>query len=121
MVVYDSYILKHEIKKLRATIAAQAKEIERLDEDRKRLNWLDLHTAFVADGEYRIGPYKRGELRKMADDGIAIDKSSKTRKCRVCGCTDDDCSQCIEAQGHPCFWVEDNLCNRCEAEMKGGG
>lgn len=55
-------------------------ENEELSEDRKRLNWLDLHTAFVADGEYRIGPYKIGELRKMADDGIAIDKSSKALK-----------------------------------------
>lgn len=38
---------------------------------------------------------------------------SKQRKCRVCECTDDDCSQCIEAQGHPCAWVEDDLCSRC--------
>ena len=43
--------------------------------DTERLNWLDLHTAFVADGKYFIGPYKAGELRKMADDGIAIEKS----------------------------------------------
>lgn len=35
------------------------------------------------------------------------------RTCRVCGCTDDDCRQCIEAQGHPCWWVEENLCSRC--------
>ena len=41
--------------------------------DKERLNWLDLHTAFVADEEYVIGPYKRGELHKMADDGIAKD------------------------------------------------
>ena len=38
---------------------------------------------------------------------------SKPRKCRVCGCTDTDCSQCIAAQGHPCWWVEDDLCSRC--------
>lgn len=35
------------------------------------------------------------------------------RKCRVCGCTDDDCSQCIEKTGKPCFWVELDLCSAC--------
>ena len=34
-------------------------------------------------------------------------------KCRICGCTDDDCRKCIEAQGHPCSWVEPDLCSRC--------
>lgn len=36
-----------------------------------------------------------------------------TQTCRVCGCTDDDCSQCIEVQGYPCHWVEEDLCSRC--------
>lgn len=35
------------------------------------------------------------------------------RSCRVCGCTDDDCSQCIEATGEPCHWVGEDLCSRC--------
>lgn len=35
------------------------------------------------------------------------------RACRVCGCTDDDCSECVEKQGYPCWWVEDDLCSRC--------
>lgn len=45
--------------------------------DKERLDWLDQHTSFVADGEYCIGPYKVGDLRKMADDGIEIDKLKK--------------------------------------------
>lgn len=36
------------------------------------------------------------------------------RKCRRCGCTDYDSQQCIEAQGHPCWWVAEDLCSRCE-------
>ena len=40
----------------------------------------------------------------------------KKRKCKVCGCTDDDCRQCIEAQGFACYWVEPDLCSRCESE-----
>lgn len=38
------------------------------------------------------------------------------RKCRVCGCTDDDCSGCIAATGYPCAWVSEDLCSRCNDE-----
>src|SRR6476646_7410038 len=31
----------------------------------RRLNWLDAHCSFVADYEYHLGPFKRGELRKL--------------------------------------------------------
>jgi hypothetical protein len=37
-------------------------------------------------------------------------------KCRVCGCTDDDCSGCIEKTGEPCYWVEKDLCSACAGE-----
>ena len=33
--------------------------------------------------------------------------------CRVCGCTDDDCSGCIERTGEPCYWVDEDLCSAC--------
>lgn len=33
--------------------------------------------------------------------------------CRVCGCTDDDCSGCVEETGEPCYWVEEDLCSAC--------
>ena len=35
------------------------------------------------------------------------------RKCRICGCTDNDCHQCIEKTGHSCHWVEWDLCSAC--------
>lgn len=38
---------------------------------------------------------------------------ARLQTCRVCGCTDDDCQQCIEATGQPCRWVEPDLCSRC--------
>ena len=34
-------------------------------------------------------------------------------ECRVCGCRESNCSQCVEATGEPCHWVEDDLCSRC--------
>jgi hypothetical protein len=36
--------------------------------------------------------------------------------CRVCKCTDDDCSQCIAKTGSPCRWVEPDLCSACASE-----
>jgi hypothetical protein len=40
--------------------------------------------------------------------------ASLIRKCRVCGCTDDNCTQCIERTGRPCYWVAENLCSACQ-------
>lgn len=39
-----------------------------------------------------------------------------TNRCHVCGCTEDDCSQCVEKTGEPCHWVAQDLCSACEAE-----
>lgn len=36
--------------------------------------------------------------------------------CRVCGCTDGDCRQCIEKTGEPCSWVSQNLCTACAVD-----
>lgn len=41
------------------------------------------------------------------------------RECRVCGCTEDDCSQCIQKTGYPCHWVEADLCSACVDEQPG--
>jgi hypothetical protein len=41
-------------------------------------------------------------------------RESGNRVCRVCGCTDDDCSQCIQKTGHACHWVEEDLCSACQ-------
>lgn len=37
----------------------------------------------------------------------------KVRACRVCGCTENDCSQCIALTGAPCWWVGPDLCSAC--------
>jgi hypothetical protein len=41
------------------------------------------------------------------------------RRCRVCGCTEADCSQCIGKTGAPCFWVGADLCSACEINPSG--
>lgn len=35
------------------------------------------------------------------------------RHCHVCGCTDLDCTGCIERTGQPCHWITDTLCSAC--------
>lgn len=40
------------------------------------------------------------------------------QKCRICGCTDMDCSQCIRVTGKPCHWVEEDLCSACQGAIK---
>lgn len=34
-------------------------------------------------------------------------------RCRVCGCTDQDCRQCVEKTGSSCFWFLPDLCSAC--------
>lgn len=43
---------------------------------------------------------------------------AEAQTCRKCGCTDDDCSQCIEKTGVPCTWVEPDLCSACALQAK---
>jgi|GEM_PF-4873137 len=37
--------------------------------------------------------------------------------CRVCGC--DDLHACVDADGNPCYWVEDDLCSACAEAGRG--
>jgi hypothetical protein len=39
------------------------------------------------------------------------------RQCRVCGCTEADCQDCVERLGEPCEWVDGSkgtLCTACQ-------
>lgn len=53
----------------------------------------------------------------VAPDGVPMGCGA-VRRCRVCGCTDDDCRRCINVTGAPCSWVGDDedLCSRCADE-----
>jgi hypothetical protein len=54
------------------------------------------------------------------DEMVAAVEKRTVGVCRVCGCTDDDCRQCIEKTGVPCHWVEPDLCSACADEVKRG-
>jgi len=49
------------------------------------------------------------EVKKKLDAVL----NDNIRSCHQCGCTDEDCSHCIEKTGAPCYWVADNLCSAC--------
>lgn len=55
-------------------------------------------------------------LAAQADDPFGDLGDVVERRCRICGCTDDDCSGCVERTGAPCFWVEADLCSACGAD-----
>lgn len=40
-------------------------------------------------------------------------------KCVVCGCTELDCSGCIQRTGQACWWFGPDLCSACAMAMKG--
>ncbi len=39
------------------------------------------------------------------------------RTCRVCGCTEFE--PCISDGGETCAWIEEDLCDFCDAETDG--
>lgn len=66
-----------------APLAEQAKAIIRdlnttrteRDQYLAELKWLDKNCSFVADAKYNLGPFQVGELRKLAQAGIAADEA----------------------------------------------
>lgn len=53
------------------------------------------------------------EQEKVTSVKVSMESHTSIRKCRVCGCTDNDCSGCIERTGYRCSWVEEDLCSAC--------
>jgi hypothetical protein len=73
----------------------------------------------LADGFLPIQEFlKLGEEFAEKHKECKEDDQLQDRTCRVCGCTDDDCRQCINKTGEPCSWIENDLCSACEIEGK---
>lgn len=45
-------------------------------------------------------------------------KRMDSQTCKICGCTDYDCRQCIEKTGNPCYWFEKDVCSACADKTK---
>ena len=56
------------------------------------------------------------DFEEQAKQFVDTIVSTKERTCRECGCTDNDCKQCIKKTGKACHWVEEDLCSACHIE-----
>lgn len=76
-----------------------------------------LNTFGYAPSEYEAGiiahAHRYDRQLGMDEFGDGPFDEIEARACRVCGCTEDNCSQCVEKTGAPCSWVEDDLCSAC--------
>jgi hypothetical protein len=69
--------------------------------------------------EFIISPEEQREyLVRYLNRPDVMHREDPFRRCRVFGCTDEDCSRCVALTGHPCWWVREDLCGACE---EGGG
>lgn len=69
------------------------------------LNAINAHRRRVGLDE--VSP---GRMLEMMDTNIrardgALQAMANRRRCRVCGCTDTDCSGCMQKTGERCSWV----------------
>lgn len=62
------------------------------------------------------GAVLRNRWRAVSGQANKTLEGAPVRRCRVCGCTDADCRQCIARTGQPCRWVESDLCSACDEE-----
>jgi hypothetical protein len=104
----------------------------------RRPKWLDAFIGFkIKDFLYRTSKNAAGmngrefvlfitalvgELNNLtAGDDHPIDPFHLGRRCRVCQCTEDDCSGCIELTGSPCCWspLDPTVCTACVLPIGG--
>jgi hypothetical protein len=57
------------------------------------------------------------KLFALADAAAAFDELQFEQRCRVCGCTQNNCERCVEKTGGSCCWVEDDLCSACATDL----
>jgi len=67
----------------------------------------------LAERERLLGKLGGNRVTWIGDGAVTHLDFDVPRRCRVCSCTDDDCSQCVAKTGRPCSWVEADLCSAC--------
>lgn len=89
------------------------KENSRIRRRRKRCTvTMKLDPRVYRDAEHLA----ENRMMSIEDWCAQVIANSVPRMCRICGCTDDDCSQCIEKTGDACHWIEEDLCSACVEE-----
>jgi hypothetical protein len=73
---------------------------------------LQLSCGHFAAEKYSQGIPKRVRCEQCKNQSEA---ERKTRRCRICGCTDDHA--CVTKEGS-CYWVEQDLCSACASKTQ---
>lgn len=63
-------------------------------------------------------PNELSELELLLNSKFYQNRKNSTQQCRVCGCSDYNCTKCTKITGELCSWIENDLCSRCDAEIK---
>ncbi|HKX30634.1 MAG TPA: DUF3102 domain-containing protein [Blastocatellia bacterium] len=96
-------VAKEIVRQAKTRRAGQQPKLVEVPEPSEELEIEDVSEAEVA---------AESEIEEVSGTEAAAD----VRACRECGCTEDDCSQCVAKTGSPCHWVEDDLCSACVSE-----
>jgi hypothetical protein len=101
-----------------ATIAAiNAAQAERpVDRVIREMEEAQATVVTFPESESELGAEEIADIELDAVRYDRLDDEVEQRSCRECGCTEDDCSSCVERTGEPCFWVEPDLCSACAAK-----
>jgi hypothetical protein len=75
--------------------------------------WLDGACAHCPECNWSDFPSQLVNGRCPDCGAITILPENDSESCRVCGCTDEDCSWCITLTGDPCAWEQPGLCTAC--------
>ena len=90
--------------------------------DGEVLGWYANRTGRPDVSRAQVRAFLAGVLEAALQD-LRVDYEGRptfdVNRCRVCGCTDDDCSGCFMRTGEPCHWVEDDLCSACAGRGEG--
>ncbi len=57
---------------------------------------------------------QKSTLQKLLGHTVLNDQTGRT--CRICGCTADDCTDCVARLGEACTWTELDLCSGCDLD-----
>ena len=110
----DDAVRWETVRKLRQAIN-EARDLA----SRRKADWQDARKG-LAEAEAELDAYIEAQSRPLPlfDPPAMPDKKQEAKGvlfdgCRVCGCTEADCSGCVARTGSPCHWVEADLCSAC--------
>jgi DNA-directed RNA polymerase subunit RPC12/RpoP len=75
--------------------------------DKQVITGLRLRIARLHQREHKLRDSRKGEHEQWRLYRVL-------GRCRECGCTDENCTSCIERTGTPCSWVDLDLCSACK-------